>query len=286
MRQLKITKRITNRESDTIRNYFSELNKCSLLTDQEEIEVATKASKGDTQALDTLIKSNLRFVVSVAKQFQHYGISLEDLINEGNIGLIKAANRFDVNRGYKFISYAVWWIRQSILQSISDNSRLVRIPSNQSVNLLKLNKTFSKLEQELEREPTDEELQEALKDTNVKLRDLIGANNKSISLDAPIRDGDDLCYHDVIKNENSSNPDDFFLKESINYDLKKVFKNLSDRQKDIVSMYFGIFGYDQMTLEQIGDKMDLTRERVRQIKDDALRTLKNRKNSKVLRQYI
>jgi len=287
MRQLKITKKITERTSETISLYFSEVNKLPLLTVKEEVELAERIAKGDKAALDKLVKSNLRFVISVAKNYQHQGLPIGDLINEGNLGLIRAAQKFDSSRGFKFISYAVWWIRQSILQALLEQSKIIRIPNNQNININKINKTFATLEQELEREPSDDEIQEALKDASINVREIRTINTmKPISLDSPIREGEDLSYIDLIPNENSDRPDGNFITESLQKDLDNVMKKLNPRQRRIICMYFGLLGYQSMTLEEIGDYFDLTRERVRQIKDSGIRLLKCRGNSTILRQYF
>jgi RNA polymerase primary sigma factor len=286
MRQLIITKRITERNSQSINTYLSEVSKGELLKEEEEFELAKLSEKGDEKALNKLIEKNLRFVISVAKQYQHHGMPLEDLINDGNLGLIKAAKKFDSSRGFKFISYAVWWIRQSILQSLSENSRTIRIPTNQNVSLNKINRTISVLEQELEREPTDEEIQESLKGLDIGIKDLRAVITKPVSLDTPIKDGEDLCYIDLIPNHDSKRPDESFHYDSMQSDIEKVLNRLMPRQKRILCMYFGLLGHQTMTLEEIGQYFELTRERVRQIKDSSLRVLKCRGNSKMLRQYF
>ena len=258
MRQLKITKKITSKESESINSYFSEVSKIKLLTNNEEYELLEKISEGSQIAIDKLVKANLRFVISVAKQYQHQGIALEDLINEGNIGLIKAATRFDRNRGFKFISYAVWWIRQSITQCIYENARMIRIPNNRFTNQLNY---FCNMKD--------------IKDTMIY-------SAKTISLDMPVDDENSNCLVDLIKNNNAESPDDAFIKEGFKKDLEKVINQLESRQKIILCMYFGIMGYQPMTLEEIGEYFDLTRERVRQIKDSALRILKCRNVNKIL----
>ena len=287
MRQLKITKKITEKSSNTVALYFSEVNKLPMLTAEEEVEISKKAAKGDEQALEKLVKSNLRFVISVAKQYQHQGLPIEDLINEGNLGLIRAAQKFDSSRGFKFISYAVWWIRQSVLQALVEQSKMIRIPNNQNININKINRTFAQLEQSLEREPSNDEIQEAIGDVDINVREIRTIMTaKPISLDAPVKDGEDFSYIDMIPNENIKKTDDMFNVESLRKDLEKVMKSLNPRQKRIVCMYFGLLGYQQMTLEEIGNYFDLTRERVRQIKDAGIRLLKCRGNSSVLRQYF
>jgi RNA polymerase primary sigma factor len=288
MRQLKITKSITKRESKSLDYYFSEVSKIKLLTEEEEHKLLQRVADGDKAALNDIVKANLRFVVSVAKQFQSQGLSLEDLISDGNVGLIKAAERFDNSRGFKFISYAVWWIRQSIMQSISDNGKLIRLPNNQNLAINKLNKTAQKLEIKLEREPTEQELAQVLEENEIKIRDTMLSNTGRVaSLDSPISsDSDDVFLSDCIANKETKSPDEFLIKESFSKDLEKILKNLQPRQRVIVCMYYGILGYQTMTLEEIGDYLDLTRERVRQIKDMTIRILKSNKNSKILRQHI
>jgi RNA polymerase primary sigma factor len=287
MRQLKISKKITSRETDSIASYFSEISKIKLLTTAEEVVVAKRIIDGDKQAIDELVKANLRFVVSVAKQYQNYGISLEDLINEGNIGLIKAASKFDPNRGFKFISYAVWWIRQAIMQSIAEQSRTIRVPSNQVTSMHKVSKTISALEQQYEREPTDEELEVALKGTDIKIKDIrLAQSVRTTSLDSPMQDGEESTLVEYVVNEDSPMPDEALSNQSMRYDMETVLSRLPARNKRIVSMYFGILGYQSMTLEEIGDYFELTRERVRQIKDNSIRILKCRNNSVTLKQYF
>jgi RNA polymerase primary sigma factor len=288
MRQLKITKQITNRESDSINKYFNEISKLPLLSEDEESNLATKAAAGDSRALDSLVKGNLRFVISVAKQYQNRGLDLPDLINEGNIGLIRAAQKFDNNRGFKFISYAVWWIRQAILHALAEHSRTVRIPPNQTASLTKFNRAMSSLEQSLEREPTDEEIQSIMQDFDVsKIRDMRTFNNKTLSFDAPMSDEDGaMTLLDYIPNKDSVVPDSELNKESFTEDLIKVLNRLNERQRAVIIMYYGLKGNQPSTLEDIGDKLNLTRERVRQIKDGALRFLKGRVNSSVLMQHM
>ena len=288
MRQLKISQSITNKESDSIGLYFSEVSKIPLLKDDEEQELFDKIAVGDENALDIVIKANLRFVISVAKQYQNKGIKIEDLINDGNEGLIKAAKKFDNSRGFKFISYAVWWIRQTILQSLVDHSRLIRLPNNQ-VNLLsKFNKINANLEQKYEREPSPEEIEDALEELGLdkKIKDSYQLNLKVSSLDTPITEDENMCLSDIIPNQNSLSPDDDFLKESLKKDVIRVLNRLSDKQRDILCMYYGIGDYEAMTLEEIGNKLNLTRERVRQIKDLSIRILKSRNNCKILKQHM
>lgn len=288
MRQLKIGQSITNKDSESIGLYFSEVSKIPLLKDHEEQELFDKIAAGDEKALATVIKANLRFVISVAKQYQNKGIKIEDLINDGNEGLIKAAKKFDNSRGFKFISYAVWWIRQTILQSLVDNSRLIRLPNNQ-VNLLsKFNKINANLEQKYEREPSPEELEDALEELGLdkKIKDSYQLNLRVSSLDTPITEDENMSLSDIIPNQNSLSPDDDFLKESLKKDIIRVLNRLSDKQRDILCMYYGIGDYEAMTLEEIGNKLNLTRERVRQIKDLSIRILKSRNNCKILKQHM
>lgn len=289
MRQLKITKTITSRDSESITKYFNEISKLPLLTSDQESELATLAATGDEAALEKLVKGNLRFVVSVAKQYQNRGLPLGDLINDGNVGLIRAAKKFDNNRGFKFISYAVWWIRQAIIQSIAEQSRTIRIPNNQTASVHKINKTMASLEQQLEREPTDEELEKALEgiDIDVNIKDLRIIMGRTVSLDSPLSEEDGaLTLLDCTANKDSMSPDSELNTESMKSDFDKVLDRLSPRQKAVISMYFGLLGQQAMTLEEIGEHFDLTRERVRQVKDGALKILKCRGNSSILRQYF
>lgn len=287
MRQLKISKRITNRDSESISKYFNEVSKIPLLSNEEECELAIKASSGDEIALEKLVKGNLRFVISVAKQYQNRGLPFEDLVNDGNFGLIRAAKKFDNNRGFKFISYAVWWIRQAIMQSIAEQSRTIRIPNNQTTSLYKINKAFTKLEQQLEREPTDEELEKALEGVDVNLKEYKLIIGRTVSLDSPVGDEDgSLTLLDCTINNDSESPDSELNKDSMKSDLGKVLERLTIRQRLVICKYFGLLGEQPMTLEEIGEHFDLTRERVRQIKDNALKVLKCRNNSSILRQHF
>jgi RNA polymerase primary sigma factor len=289
MRQLTITKRITNRESDSIQKYFTEVSKIPLLSDVEELQIAILARNGDEKAILKLVSANLRFVISVAKQYTNRGIAIEDLVNDGNMGLIKAARKFDETRGFKFISYAVWWIRQSILQAISEQSTLIRIPSNQNASNYKIRKTATKLEQSLDREPTDDEIQCVFDDMgiDIKVSECRFVENKVSSFDSPISSGDEtMTMLDILPDNSFMSPDSSLNKDSINIDLNKVLKNLPVRHRKIICMYYGILGYTAMNLEDIGIKLNLTRERVRQIKDHALKILKCRKNSGILKQYF
>ena len=289
MKQLKIQKSITKRDSDSIGSYFSDISKIPLITAKQEYDLFDKIANGDESSFNKVIKSNLRFVISVAKQYQNQGLTLEDLISEGNVGLIKAAKKFDNKKGFKFISYAVWWIRQSIIQSISENSRTIRLPNNHLNAMSKINKTSALLEQELEREPTLDELEKVLEDLDIKVKDsfALNFNNKTISLDMPINEGEESSLYEVIENKVIESPDEKFIKESLYTDIEKVLKSMRDnRQRIIICMYYGLIGYQQMTLEEIGDYCGLTRERVRQIKEIGIKQLRLRKNSKILKEHF
>ncbi len=286
MRQLKITKSITNRESRSLDKYLQEIGKEELITAEEEVELARRIKQGDLVALEKLTKANLRFVVSVAKQYQNQGLSLPDLINEGNLGLIKAAQRFDETRGFKFISYAVWWIRQSILSAIAEHSRIVRLPLNQVGSLNKLNKAFSKLEQEFEREPTEEELAQMMDIPEDKIKDSIMIAGRHVSMDAPLISGEESTLYDVMVNSDSPRADIDLLKESLQQEIERTLDSLSEREKEIIKLYFGIGMNHGLTIDEIGEKFDLTRERVRQIKEKALKRLRQSSRSKLLRYYL
>ncbi|MDA3881306.1 MAG: RNA polymerase sigma factor RpoD/SigA [Prolixibacteraceae bacterium] len=285
MRQLKITKSITNRESASLDKYLQEIGKEELITVEEEVELAQRIKKGDHAALEKLTRANLRFVVSVAKQYQNQGLSLPDLINEGNLGLIKAAEKFDETRGFKFISYAVWWIRQSILQALAEQSRIVRLPLNQVGSLNKINKAFSKFEQEHERKPSPEELAESLDLPADKVADTLKVSGRHISVDAPFVDGEDNSLLDVLPNTDSPNADRLLIKESLAREIDRALTTLTERESDIVRLFFGI-GCQEMTLEEIGERFGLTRERVRQIKEKAIRRLRHTTRSKLLKSYL
>ncbi len=286
MRQLKITKSITNRESQSLDKYLQEIGREELITAEMEVELAQKIKKGDQVALEKLTKANLRFVVSVAKQYQNQGLTLPDLINEGNLGLIKAAQRFDETRGFKFISYAVWWIRQSILQALAEQSRIVRLPLNQVGSLNKINKAFSKLEQEFERPPSSDELASALDLTEEKVKDTMKVSGRHVSVDAPFVDGEDNSLLDVMVNNDSPKADLELMRESLQREIERSLATLSDREKDVVMLFFGIGKQHGLTLEEIGSKFDLTRERVRQIKEKAIRRLRHNSRSKLLKAYL
>jgi RNA polymerase primary sigma factor len=285
MRQLKITKSITNRESASLDKYLQEIGKEELITVEEEVELAQRIKKGDQAALEKLTRANLRFVVSVAKQYQNQGLSLPDLINEGNLGLIKAAEKFDETRGFKFISYAVWWIRQSILQALAEQSRIVRLPLNQVGSLNKINKAFSKFEQENERKPSPEELAEALELPAEKVADTLRVSGRHISVDAPFVEGEDNSLLDVLINNDSPNADRALMMESLAKEIERALATLTERESDIIRMFFGI-GCQEMTLEEIGERFGLTRERVRQIKEKAIRRLRHTSRSKLLKTYL
>lgn len=284
MRHLKITKSITNRESASLDKYLQEIGREELISVQEEVELAQRIRKGDRKALDKLTRANLRFVVSVAKQYQNQGLSLPDLINEGNLGLIRAAQKFDETRGFKFISYAVWWIRQSILQALAEQSRIVRLPLNQVGSLNKINKELSRFEQEHERRPSAEELAERLDLAADKVADTLKVSGRHISVDAPFVDGEDNSLLDVLVNDDSPMADTRLNQESLAKEVNRALQQLGDRERDILKMFFGI-GCQEMTLEEIGAKFDLTRERVRQIKEKAIRRLKGQK-SRLLKSYL
>ena len=284
MRQLKITKSITNRESASLDKYLQEIGREELISVQEEVELAQRIRRGDQKALDKLTRANLRFVVSVAKQYQNQGLSLPDLINEGNLGLIRAAQKFDETRGFKFISYAVWWIRQSILQALAEQSRIVRLPLNQVGSLNKINKELSRFEQENERRPSAEELADRLDLAADKVADPLKVSGRHLSVDAPFVDGEDNSLLDVLVNDDSPMADTRLNQESLAKEVNRALQQLGDRERDILKMFFGI-GCQEMTLEEIGAKFDLTRERVRQIKEKAIRRLKGQK-SRLLKSYL
>ena len=285
MRQLKITKSITNRESASLDKYLQEIGKEDLISVEEEVELAQRIRKGDQEALDKLTKANLRFVVSVAKQYQNQGLSLPDLINEGNLGLIKAAEKFDETRGFKFISYAVWWIRQSIVQALAEQSRIVRLPLNQVGSLNKINKAFARFEQEHERTTSPEELANELELTKEKVSDTLRVAGRHISVDAPYADGEDNSLLDVLVNTDSPNADHGLINESLATEVDRALETLTERERDLIKYFFGI-GCSEMTLEEIGEKFDLTRERVRQIKEKAIRRLRHSSRSKLLKSYL
>lgn len=286
MRQLKITKSITNRESQSLDKYLQEIGREELISAEEEVSLAQRIKQGDQVALEKLTKANLRFVVSVAKQYQNQGLTLPDLINEGNLGLIKAAQRFDETRGFKFISYAVWWIRQSILQALAEQSRIVRLPLNQVGSLNKINKAFSKLEQEYERPPSADELAEMLDISEDKVADTLRVSGRHVSVDAPFVDGEDNSLLDVLVNKDSPNADTSLMNESLQREIERSLSTLTERERDVIRLFFGIGMNHGLTLEEIGAKFDLTRERVRQIKEKAIRRLRHTSRSKLLKAYL
>jgi RNA polymerase primary sigma factor len=286
MRQIKISKQVTNRDTLSLDKYLHEISKVELLSPENEVELAKRIKKGDSAALETLIKGNLRFVVSVSKQYQNQGLSLPDLINEGNLGLIKAAERFDETRGFKFISYAVWWIRQSILQALAEQARIVRLPLNKIGSINKINKTFSQLEQEFQREPTQEELAELL-DTRIDLvASSLSVSSSHVSMDAPLNDDENSSLYDVLLNNDSPSPDNDLMTNSLRKEIERSLSTLGEREADILRYYFGLNGYPPYTLEEIGEEFSLTRERVRQIKEKAIKKLKNQYRNRLLRTYL
>ena len=286
MRQLKITKSITSRDSASLDKYLQEIGREGLLTVEEEVELTQRIRKGDRRALDKLVKANLRFVVSVAKQYQNQGLSLPDLINEGNVGLIKAAKRFDETRGFKFISYAVWWIRQSILQAIAENSRIVRLPSNQLGALNKLKKEISKLEQQLERPPSEEELADMLDIPEDKIKAIMGISGRHVSIDAPLASDEDVNFVDVLPNEDTPPTDNKLMQESLSQEIERCLSTLTEYEREVIKMYFGIGLPHPLSLDEIAMKFNLTRERVRQIKEKGIKRLKTSSKSKHLKAYL
>ena len=286
MRQLKITKQVTNRETASLDKYLQEIGKVDLITAEEEVELAQKIKAGDQIALEKLTKANLRFVVSVAKQYQNQGLTLPDLINEGNLGLIKAAQRFDETRGFKFISYAVWWIRQSILQALAEQSRIVRLPLNKIGSINKINKTYAFLEQAHERAPSAEEIAKELDMTVNDVNESLKNSGRHVSMDAPLVEGEDSNLYDVLNSGESPNPDKTLLHESLRTEIERALETLTPREADVVRLYFGLGNQHSMTLEEIGETFDLTRERVRQIKEKAIRRLKHTSRSKILKTYL
>lgn len=285
MRQLKITQSITNRESQSLDKYLHEIGKVDLISAEEEVILAQRIREGDQVALEKLTKTNLRFVVSVAKQYQNQGLTLGDLINEGNLGLIKAAKRFDETKGFKFISYAVWWIRQSILQAIAEQSRIVRLPLNQVGSLSKISKAFSRLEQEYEREPSPEELADNLETTVDKVSDTLSNSGRHVSMDAPFVQGEENTLLDVLENSDPDT-DSSLIDESLSEEIKRSLSTLTEREREIIVLFFGLGSNHQLSLEEIGEKFSLTRERVRQIKDKALQRLRHTSRSKILKSYL
>lgn len=286
MRQLKITKQVTNRETASLDKYLQEIGKVDLITADEEVELAQRIKAGDQRALEKLTKANLRFVVSVAKQYQNQGLTLPDLINEGNLGLIKAAKRFDETRGFKFISYAVWWIRQSILSALAEQSRIVRLPLNKIGSINKINKMYALLEQSNERPPSAEEIAKELDMTVNDVKESMKNSGRHLSMDAPLVEGEDSNLYDVLRSGESPNPDRDLLHESLRTEIERALETLTPREADVIRLYFGLGDQHPMTLEEIGETFDLTRERVRQIKEKAIRRLKHTSRSKILKTYL
>ena len=287
MRQLKITKSITNRESESLEKYLQEIGKVDLVTAEEEVTLAQKIKQGDQLALEKLVKANLRFVVSVAKQYQHNGLSLNDLINEGNLGLVKAAQKFDETKGFKFISYAVWWIRQSIMQALAEQSRLVRLPLNKVGSLSKINRAFSELEQKFEREPTSEELAEVLELAPEEIKNTLSVSSRHVSVDAPFDDGENSSLLDVLENRDTERTDEKLdYSHSLKVETERTLATLTERERDVIKLFFGIGVPYAMTLEDIGEEFGLTRERVRQIKDNAINKLRSSTRNKALKAYL
>jgi len=286
MRQLKISKQVTNRETASLDKYLQEIGRVDLITAEEEVSLAQKIKQGDQRALEKLTKANLRFVVSVAKQYQNQGLSLPDLINEGNLGLIKAAQRFDETRGFKFISYAVWWIRQSILQALAEQSRIVRLPLNKIGAINKINKTYNALEQEYERAPNPDEIAVKLDITEKEVKDSMKNAGRHVSMDAPLIQDEDTNMYDVIRENDTPTPETGLLYDSLRKEITRAISTLTPREADVIKLYYGLDGAHPMTLEEIGEKFDLTRERVRQIKEKAIRRLKHTSRSKILKTYL
>jgi RNA polymerase primary sigma factor len=286
MRQLKISKQITNRESQSLDKYLQEIGKVSLVTIDEEVDLAQRIREGDQMALEKLTKANLRFVVSVSKQYQNQGLTLGDLINEGNLGLIKAAKRFDETKGFKFISYAVWWIRQSILQALAEQSRIVRLPLNRVGSLNKISRSFSELEQKFEREPSPDEIAELLVLSTSEVVDTLKISGRHVSMDAPFVQGEENRLLDVMENEDAESPDAGLLNDSLRREVQRALSTLTMREADVVTLHFGLNGHTALTLEEIGETFSLTRERVRQIKEKAIRRLKHTTRSKALKPYL
>ncbi len=286
MRQLKITKQVTNRDTASLDKYLHEIGKVELLTAEEEVSLARRIRKGDNDALNKLIRANLRFVVSVSKQYQNQGLSLPDLINEGNLGLIKAAQRFDETRGFKFISYAVWWIRQSILQALAEQARIVRLPLNKIGSINKINRTLNQLEQDFEREPSADEIAKALEISPNEVKKSMANSGRHVSMDAPISSEEEGNMYDVMQSDDTPSPDKTLINDSLRKEIDRALTTLSRREGDILRCYFGLNGQAPNTLEEIGEKFDLTRERVRQIKEKAIRRLKHTSRSKNLKMYL
>lgn len=286
MRQLKITKQVTNRESKSLDKYLQDISKIPMITADEEVELAQRIKEGDQIALEKLTTANLRFVVSVAKQYQNQGLKLPDLINEGNAGLVKAAKRFDETRGFKFISYAVWWIRQSILQALAEQARIVRLPLNKIGSINKINKAYSTLEQVHERPPSAEEIAKELDMTITDVKQSIKNSGRHLSMDAPLKEGEDSSLYDVVKSGESPNPDKDLMRDSLNVEINRALDTLSQREADVIRLYYGISNEQPMSLEEIGETFGLTRERVRQIKEKGIRRLRHTSKNKILKTYL
>ena len=286
MRQLKITKQVTNRESKSLDKYLQDIGKISLITADEEVELAQRIRQGDQVALDKLTTANLRFVVSVAKQYQNQGLTLPDLINEGNAGLVKAAKRFDETRGFKFISYAVWWIRQAILQALAEQSRIVRLPLNKIGSINKINKTYSSLEQLHQRPPSAEEIATELDMTITEVKTSMKNSGRHLSMDAPFKEGENSNLYDVVQSGESPKPDNSLMKESLNVEINRALDTLSDRESHVIKLYYGLDNEAPMSLVEIGETFDLTRERVRQIREKGIRRLRHQSKSRILKTYL
>lgn len=286
MRQLKIAKQVTNRDTASLDKYLQEIGRVDLISADQEVELARRIKEGDQVAMEKLVKANLRFVVSVAKQYQNQGLALPDLINEGNLGLIKAAQRFDETRGFKFISYAVWWIRQSILQALAEQARIVRLPLNKIGSINKINRTFSELEQKFEREPSAEEIALVLEMSEQEVKESLMSSGKHVSTDAPLQEGEDGDMYDVLKSGESPSPDNSLVTESLRREIERSLSTLTPREADVLRLFFGLNGETALTLEEIGEKFELTRERVRQIKEKAIRRLKQGSRCQLLRAYL
>lgn len=286
MRQLKITKQVTNRDTPSLDKYLQEIGKVDLISPEEEVSLARRIRNGDKDALEKLVKANLRFVVSVAKQYQNQGMTLPDLINEGNLGLMKAAQRFDETRGFKFISYAVWWIRQSILQSLAEQSRIVRLPVNKIGCINRINKAFARLEQEYEREPSAQELADLLEMASEEIKEVLRSNGRTVSMDAPINSEDDNTMYDVMQSTDGASPDRTLINESLAYEIERALGTLSPREARVLKLYFGIGMKHPYTLEEIGEELSLTRERVRQIKEKAIKRIQYTTRCKILKSYL
>jgi len=286
MRQLKITKQVTNRDTPSLDKYLQEIGKVELISPEEEVMLARRIKSGDTDALRKLVKSNLRFVVSVAKQYQNQGMSLPDLINEGNLGLMKAAQRFDETRGFKFISYAVWWIRQAILQSLAEQARIVRLPVNKIGSINRINRTFARLEQEYEREPSSQEIAETLEMITEEVKEVLKTNGRTVSMDAPINVEEENNMYDVLQSNDTPSPDKNLINESLAFEIERALSTLSTRESKVLKLYFGLGMKHPYTLEEIGEKLDLTRERVRQIKEKAIKRIQFTTRCRILKSYL